>query len=131
MLDHIGLEVKNIAKAKAFYTKALKPLGFGVQMEFGPKETGGAGTYVGIGAEGMPFFWVQKTKKGKTGSRTHVAFGAANRKAVKAFYTAAIKAGGKDNGKPGLRPDYHPNYYAAFVRDPDGNNIEAVCHKPE
>jgi len=131
MLDHIGIEVRNIAKSKAFYAKALKALGFTAQMEFTAKQTGGAGHYIGFGVKGMPFFWIQKTKKGKTGSRSHIAFAAGNRKAVKSFYTAAIKAGGKDNGKPGLRADYHPNYYAAFVRDPDGNNVEAVSHKPE
>ena len=130
MLDHVGFEVKNLAKAKAFYTKALKPLGAKVQMEFTPAQTEGAGHYVGIGVD-MPHFWIQKTKKGKTGSRNHIAFSAANRKAVNAFYKAAIKAGGKDNGKPGLREHYHPTYYAAFVRDPDGNNVEVVCHKPE
>ena len=130
MLDHVGLEVKNLAKSKAFYVKALKPLGFAVQMEFTPKQTGGAGHFIGIGTKSMPFFWIQKTKKGKTGSRNHIAFSAANRKAVDAYYKAAIKAGGKDNGKPGLRPHYHPNYYGAFVRDPDGNNVEAVCHLP-
>ena len=121
-LDHVGFTVSDYDAAKAFYTAALKPLGWKVIMEFGR----GAG----FGTEGKPYLWLSEGKK-KTTPHVHLAIGAESRKAVDAFYKAAIKAGGKDNGKPGIRADYHPTYYAAFVFDPDGHNIEAVCHKPE
>lgn len=119
MLDHVTLIVTDYAKSKAFYEKALAPLGYKVMMEFGPS--------AGIGEGGKPDFWIAA---GKPGSISHVAFTSNDRATVDAFYKAAIAAGGKDNGKPGIRKDYHPNYYGAFVFDPDGHNIEAVCHKP-
>jgi catechol 2,3-dioxygenase-like lactoylglutathione lyase family enzyme len=121
MLDHIGF-------SRAFYEAALKPLGLGIVMSVTKEETGGY-EGAGFGADGKPFFWIGTGDKPKGG--VHVAFTAATRAAVDAFYEAAIAAGGKDNGSPGLRPHYHPNYYGAFVFDPDGANIEAVCHRPE
>ena len=119
MLDHITLIVTDGARSKKFYAAALKPLGYEITMEFGPS--------AGFGQAGKPDFWIAP---GKPGSISHVAFHAKDRKTVDAFYKAAIAAGGKDNGKPGLRAQYHPNYYGAFVFDPDGHNIEAVCHTP-
>ena len=127
MIDHIGLSVADIGRAKAFYLSALKPLGLGMVMEVTPQETGGyAGA--GFGSDKKPFFWIGSGSTAKGG--IHVAFTANSRADVDAFYKAAIAAGGKDNGVPGLRPHYHANYYGAFVFDPDGNNIEAVCHRP-
>jgi catechol 2,3-dioxygenase-like lactoylglutathione lyase family enzyme len=128
MLDHIGLAVADFDQARAFYRAALKPLGLGVVMEVTAEEAGGD-AHAGFGDEGKPFFWIGTGAKPKGGA--HVAFAAQTRADVDAFYAAAIAAGGRDNGAPGLRPHYHPNYYGAFVYDPDGNNIEAVCHRPE
>jgi catechol 2,3-dioxygenase-like lactoylglutathione lyase family enzyme len=121
MIDHIGLSVTDVAKSKAFYRSALAPLGYAVIMEF-------AGD-VGFGVPPKPDFWIGGT--GADVVSTHIAFRADSRKQVDAFYKAAMAADARDNGPPGLRPDYHANYYAAFVLDPDGNNIEAVCHAPE
>lgn len=126
-LDHTSLSVSDFAAGKAFYTAALAPLGISVQMEFS-KETAGFDV-AGFGTAGRPFFWL--AGGGKTSPHVHVAFGANTRAEVDAFYKAAIAAGGKDNGPPGIRAHYHPTYYGAFVLDADGNNIEAVCHKPE
>jgi catechol 2,3-dioxygenase-like lactoylglutathione lyase family enzyme len=128
MLDHIGLAVADFDRARAFYRAALKPLGLGVVMEVTAEETGG-GAHAGFGDEDKPFFWIGTGAKPKGGA--HVAFAAQTRAEVDAFHAAAIAAGGRDNGAPGLRPHYHPNYYSAFVYDPDGNNIEAVCHRRE
>lgn len=125
MIDHVGIVVGNFARSKAFFEKALGPLGYKLLMEFD-----GAFGYVGagFGAGGKPDFWIEQEKPAH--SEVHVSFAAPDRKAVDAFHSAALAAGGTDNGKPGPRTDYHPNYYGAFVLDPDGNNIEAVCHKP-
>ena len=120
MIDHVGLQVSDFGRSKRFYTAALAPLGYTVQMEFGDDAAG-------FGSE-RPRFWIG-TSAQPSGS-THVCFEAANRAQVDAFYKAAIAAGGRDNGAPGLRTNYHPNYYGAFVLDADGNNVEAVCHKP-
>lgn len=128
MLDHIGFSVADFARAKGFYEAALKPLGLGVVMEVTKAESGGY-EGAGFGAGDKPFFWIGAGELAKGG--LHVAFTAELRTIVDAFYAAAMAAGGRDNGGPGLRPHYHPNYYGAFVFDPDGNNIEAVCHKPE
>jgi catechol 2,3-dioxygenase-like lactoylglutathione lyase family enzyme len=127
-LDHVSLSVSDFAAARAFYDAALKPLGITVQMQVTREETGGSYEGAGYGIAGKPFFWLGSG--GKTTPATHIAFAADTRAGVDAFYQAAITAGGKDNGAPGLRPHYHPNYYGAFVLDADGNNIEAVCHKP-
>ena len=126
-IDHTSLNVSDFAKAMAFYTAALKPLGITVLMEF-PKSVTGNVDVAGLGSNGKPFFWLAGA--GKTSPRIHLAFAAENRAQVDAFYKAAIAAGGKDNGPPGIRKDYHPNYYGAFVLDADGHNIEAVCHTP-
>ena len=128
MLDHIGLSVTDFERAKAFYEAALKPLGLGAIMKVTAEETGGD-AHAGFGENDKAFFWIGTGAKPKGG--THVAFTAKTRKEVEAFYRAALAAGGRDNGAPGLRPEYHPNYYSAFVFDPDGNNVEAVCHRPE
>ena len=127
MLDHIGLSVADFERAKAFYQAALKPLGLGAIVEVTAEETGGD-AHTGFGENDKPFFWIGTGKKPKGG--THVAFTAKTRAEVEAFYRAGLAAGGRDNGAPGLRPQYHANYYGAFVFDPDGNNIEAVCHRP-
>lgn len=127
MLDHIGLSVGDYATAKEFYAHALAPLGYTALMEFAPPE---APHYVaGFGRDDKPDFWI--SEEGKTAPRIHIAIAAESRAAVDAFYEAAIAAGATDNGKPGLRIEYHPNYYGAFVIDPEGHNLEAVCHKPE
>jgi catechol 2,3-dioxygenase-like lactoylglutathione lyase family enzyme len=125
MLDHIGFGVSDFARSKAFYERALAPLGYRIVMEVTPEESGG---YSGVGfGDGMkPSFWIGT---GAPPQRLHVAFAAKSRADVDAFYEAALAAGGTDNGAPGLRPHYHPNYYGAFVLDPDGHNVEAVCHR--
>ena len=114
-------------RAKAFYSNALKPLGIGVLMEVSAEETG-ADAHAGFGKDNKAFFWIGSGARPKGGA--HVAFTAPTRAEVDAFYRAAMGAGGKDNGAPGPRPHYHQHYYGAFVLDPDGNNIEAVCHRP-
>lgn len=118
MIDHVALNVKDKAKSKAFYEQALTPLGYATVMDF-PEGTG-------LGPQGKPVFWIARRDPVSAGA--HVAFHCKNRQAVDAFYEAAIAAGGQDNGKPGIRAQYHPSYYGAFVLDPDGNNVEAVCH---
>jgi catechol 2,3-dioxygenase-like lactoylglutathione lyase family enzyme len=125
MLDHIGIGVSDFARSKAFYDKALAPLGITLVMEVTPEQTGDHAA-AGYGSQAKPYFWIG----GGAVARAHVAFAAKDRAMVDAFYKAAQAAGGKDNGAPGLRPDYHANYYGAFVLDPDGHNIEAVCHAP-
>jgi catechol 2,3-dioxygenase-like lactoylglutathione lyase family enzyme len=128
MLDHIGFTVKDVARSRAFYERALAPLGIKIVMEVTPEETGGD-SYLGFGEGQKPYFWVGSGAHHLAG-RLHVAFVAADRASVDAFYAAAIAAGGADNGAPGIRAHYHPDYYGAFVLDPDGHNIEAVCHRP-
>ena len=121
MFDHVKFGVSDYAASKAFYAKALAPLG------------------VAVVAEGEPSYGVEMVAEGKLASlclfqtsekpaHLHIAFAADSREQVDAFYRAALEAGGQDNGAPGLRPQYSPNYYAAFVIGPDGHNIEAVCH---
>ena len=127
MLDHIGVDVTDIAKSRAFYETALKPLGYRVIQELTAEQTGG-NRVVMFGIE-APEFVIAEDKAPGLGN--HFAFRAETPAAVDAFHAAALKAGGKDNGPPGLRPNYGPNYYAAFAYDPDGFNIEAVCHAPE
>jgi len=128
MIDHVGMPVSDIARATAFYLKALAPLGIGIVMQVSAEQTGN-GAAVGFGADQKPFFWIGEAPVSGN-SRVHIAFAAESRADVDAFYQAGLAAGGKDNGAPGLRPRYHANYYGAFVLDPDGNNIEAVCHAP-
>jgi len=128
VIDHIGLHVRDIARATEFYLNALAPLGIVIVMQVPAEETG-HGAAVGFGANQKPFFWLGEG--GDPSGPMHIAFAAPNRAAVDTFYEAAIRAGATDNDKPGLRPEYHANYYGAFVIDPDGNNVEAVCHLPE
>jgi catechol 2,3-dioxygenase-like lactoylglutathione lyase family enzyme len=120
MFDHIQLKVRDLQSSKRFYTAALAPLGFTVEYD----EDG----LVGFGPKGAPALWLGV---GESRGPVHIAFVAKDRAAVRAFYAAAVPAGGTDNGAPGLRPKYHANYYGGFVIDPDGNNIEAVCHQDE
>jgi catechol 2,3-dioxygenase-like lactoylglutathione lyase family enzyme len=127
MLDHITFGVADLDRSKAFYDQALAPIGVSAIMAVSAAETGGA-AFVGFGSEGQPYFWLVGHEPLK--GRLHVAFTANTRGEVDAFHRAALAAGGRDNGPPGLRPEYHPNYYGAFVLDPDGHNIEAVCHAP-
>jgi catechol 2,3-dioxygenase-like lactoylglutathione lyase family enzyme len=127
MLDHIGFPVSDFVRSKEFYARALAPLGYRLLTEVSLSE-GGEDGYAGFGAE-RPHFWVGTGRPLQ--SRLHVAFMAKDRAEVRAFYEAALAAGGRDNGAPGLRPHYHENYYGAFVLDPDGHNIEAVNHLPE
>ena len=128
MLDHVAMPASDLARSTEFYLEALKPLGISMILEipadFTPAGTGGA---VGFGSDQKPFFWIGEGPVAEA-NHIHVAFTAETRADVDAFYQAALAAGGKDNGAPGLRPHYHENYYGAFVLDPDGNNIEAVCH---
>jgi catechol 2,3-dioxygenase-like lactoylglutathione lyase family enzyme len=127
MIDHIGFAVSDYARAKAFYERALAPLGYVLVMEVQQDENDAKAA--GFGANGKPDFWIGG--EGKLNLPVHIAITAKDRAAVDAFYKAAMAAGGTDNGPPGIRAHYHPNYYGAFVLDPDGHNIEAVCHKPE
>ena len=126
MLDHVMIRVADLDRAKAFYVPALAPLGYAIFREHRLPSGGGA---IGFVHGGKPDFWIGGNWPGHT-DRVHVAFTANDRAMVQAFYDAALKAGASDNGAPGLRPLYHPNYYGAFVTDPDGHNVEAVCHRP-
>jgi catechol 2,3-dioxygenase-like lactoylglutathione lyase family enzyme len=128
VLDHLGVPVADFGRSKAFYAKALAPLSITLILELSTADTG-THAHAGFGADGKPFFWIGDA--GPSRSSVHIAFAAQTREAVRAFYRAALAAGGKDNGAPGPRPHYHPNYFGAFVFDPDGNNVEAVCHRPE
>lgn len=121
MLDHMGFAVKDYARSKAFYEKALAPLGLTLVLE-------PMGEAAGFGKHGKPSFWIEAHGRPIQG-RLHVAFGAESREVVDGFHAAALEAGGIDNGAPGIREMYHPSYYGAYVLDPDGNNIEAVCHE--
>ena len=119
-IDHASMNVTDLERSKAFYTGALQPLGYSLMFEIEG--------FLGFGDARMPSLGV--VERGPTGGG-HIALTAPDRATVDAFHQAAMAAGGTDNGEPGLREHYHPTYYAAFVRDPDGNNLEAVCHKPE
>ena len=117
MIDHVSLRVQDYPRAVAFYRAALAPIGYDLIMEF-PNAAG-------LGADGKPDLWIMATDHPP--HPTHLAF-SSDRGRVDAFHGAALAAGGTDNGGPGVREDYHPHYYAAFVRDPEGNNVEVVCH---
>jgi len=117
LIDHVSVPVGDLATAKAFYIAALEPLGFGIIMEFP-----GA---VAFGPAGKPQLWLHQ---GMPSASIHIALHAENEAVVQAFHAAGLAGGGADNGQPGLRPHYHPGYYAAYVHDPDGNNVEAVFH---
>lgn len=120
MLDHVTIIVSDLDASKRFYTQALGPLGYTLAVD------GDGYAALGAGDHAIPDFWL---RAGRPTTTTHVAF-RADRARVDAFHAAALAAGGEDNGVPGLRPHYHDNFYAAFVHDPDGHNIEAVCHTP-
>jgi catechol 2,3-dioxygenase-like lactoylglutathione lyase family enzyme len=128
MIDHTGIIASDFEKSKTFYSNALAAIGYSLLAEFSASITGHTDT-AGFGKPPMPDFWVSNGTPNNP--PIHVAFRVATRSLVDAFYKAAIAAGGRDNGAPGLRPHYHPSYYGAFVFDPDGHNIEAVCHAPE
>ena len=122
MLDHVGINVSDYERSREFYERALAPLGFSLLMEPIPR-TGG------FGSDDKPWFWISAERRPVT-ENMHVAFTVEDRATVDAFHAAALEAGGTDNGAPGVREIYHPTYYGAYVRDPHGNNVEAVCHKP-
>ncbi|WP_374486363.1 VOC family protein [Zoogloea sp.] len=128
MIDHTGIVVSDFAKSKAFYLNALAPIGYVLIMEL-PASVTGHTDVAGFGELPKPDFWLSRGTPNQP--PIHVAFRARSRAEVDAFHKAALAAGGTDNGAPGLRPHYHPNYYGAFVLDPDGHNIEAVCHDAE
>lgn len=121
MIDHIGINVSDYKAGKKFYSAALLPLGYKVLAEFGSS--------AGLGAHGDADFWISEGKPAHP--HVHVAFQCDKHTMVDKFYAAALKAGAKDNGPPGIRKDYAADYYAAYIIDPDGNNIEAVCHSAE
>lgn len=125
MIDHTGVAVSDPQKSRTFYEKALGPLGYRVLIEI-PKEHTGGKVVLGCGVPPKPDFWIAEGAPQEP--RLHIAFRADDKKQVDAFYQAALAAGGRDNGPPGPRPHYHKDYYGAFVLDPDGHNIEAVCH---
>jgi catechol 2,3-dioxygenase-like lactoylglutathione lyase family enzyme len=121
VLDHVTIGITDIERSKAFYDQALRPLG--ITRLYADGEP-----FAGYGIRPKAFFWIGLREPTQTGA--HIAFTAPDRATVNRFYDEAISAGAKDNGPPGLRPHYHANYYGAFVLDPDGHNIEAVCHLP-
>jgi catechol 2,3-dioxygenase-like lactoylglutathione lyase family enzyme len=123
MLDHVGINVSDYDRSREFYERALAPLGFSLLME--PIARTG-----GFGSDGKPWFWISEERRPVT-ENVHVAFAVDDRATVDAFHAAALEAGGADNGAPGVREIYHPSYYGAYVLDPDGNNVEVVCHKPQ
>jgi catechol 2,3-dioxygenase-like lactoylglutathione lyase family enzyme len=123
MLDHIGLNVSDFDGSRAFYERALAPLGLTVLLE---PVAGVAG--FGEQHDRKPYFWIGSREPVHT--NLHVAFAVDARELVDAFHAAALEAGATDNGAPGVRAIYHPGYYGAYVLDPDGNNVEAVCHRP-
>jgi catechol 2,3-dioxygenase-like lactoylglutathione lyase family enzyme len=121
MIDHVSVPVADLERSRAFYAAALAPLGYRVLLEPHPRA-------VGLGAD-RPDLWLALLEPGAPSpARVHVALGVETTALVDAFHTAALAAGGADNGGPGPRPIYHPRYYGAFVLDPDGHNVEAVCH---
>jgi catechol 2,3-dioxygenase-like lactoylglutathione lyase family enzyme len=123
MIDHVTVQCADPGASAAFYDQVLAPLGARRVMDFGP--------VVGFGVGGKPDFWVGPQTTGAGFREAHLAFSAETRSAVDAFFAAAVSAGAEVLHEPRLWPEYHPSYYGAFVRDPDGNNVEAVCHTPE
>jgi catechol 2,3-dioxygenase-like lactoylglutathione lyase family enzyme len=120
MLDHVGLQCRDLAASAAFYDRVLAPLGASRLMDFG--------VAIGYGIPPMPDFWISVFDSGDGFRESHIAFSAADRATVDAFVTAAVEAGAEVLHEPRMWPEYHPGYYGGFVRDPDGNNVEAVCH---
>ena len=123
MLNHLSIQCQDAGKSSAFYDAVLAPLGGARVMEFGD--------VIGYGVGGAPSFWIGPLASSVSNREVHIAFDAKNRAAVGAFFDAAVSAGAEVLHEPRIWPEYHPNYYGAFVRDPDGNNVEAVCHEPE
>jgi catechol 2,3-dioxygenase-like lactoylglutathione lyase family enzyme len=121
MIDHVGIQCRDVPAAAAFYDAVLAPLNARRMMEFGE--------YIGYG-DTSPDFWIGPITTGGTGTENHLAFTASDRATVIAFHEAAVKMGAEVLHEPRLWPEYHPTYFGAFVRDPDGNNVEAVCHQP-
>ena len=128
MIDHTGLEVSDPVASRVFYDNALAPLGYKMMVQIPVEHTGGLAVF-GYGVPPKPDFWVNEGTPNEP--RVHVAFRAETHEQVDEFYRNALAAGGRDNGGPGPRPHYHKDYYGAFVLDPDGHNIEAVCHEPK
>jgi catechol 2,3-dioxygenase-like lactoylglutathione lyase family enzyme len=122
VLDHLSIQCADVATSAAFYDAILEPLGGVRVMDFGE--------VIGYGVAPTPDFWIGPWSTGAGFRESHVAFGAPDRGAVRAFFAAAVAAGADVLHEPRVWPEYHPNYYGAFVRDPDGNNVEAVCHAP-
>lgn len=122
MLDHVTIGVSDFKRSRQFYDQALLPLDITCLYAGGEH-------FAGYGIHPKAFFWIGGRDTPQSGA--HIAFAAKDRGTVERFYEAAIKAGGRDNGRPGIRQHYHPNYFGAFVLDPDGHNIEAVCHSPQ
>jgi catechol 2,3-dioxygenase-like lactoylglutathione lyase family enzyme len=129
MIDHTGFRVSDIAVSKAFYVAALAPLGQRILCDHGFAVGFGDDDWLAAHRDPGGQFWINAGAPQEP--RVHLAFTAASHAEVRAFHAAALAAGGRDNGQPGYRPHYHPHYYAAFVLDPDGYNIEAVCHRPD
>ena len=123
MIDHLSIQCGNVTSSAAFYDAVLAPLGGGRVMDFGE--------VIGFGVGGKPEFWIGPRATGEGFRETHIAFSAPDRAAIAEFFAAAVTVGSEVLHEPRLWPEYHPNYFGAFVRDPDGNNVEAVCHAPE
>jgi len=123
MLDHLSIQCTDLEKSAAFYDRVLATLGGERIMDFGD--------VLGFGVPPMPDFWLGRQTSGEGFRESHIAFTAPDRAAVDAFFAAAVEAGAVVLHQPRVWPEYHPNYYGGFVRDPDGNNVEAVCHSPE
>jgi catechol 2,3-dioxygenase-like lactoylglutathione lyase family enzyme len=123
MIDHLSIQCVDLAASAAFYDAVLEPLGGKRVMDFGP--------VIGYGVPPQPDFWIGPHSNGDGFTESHIAFSAPDREAVRAFLAAAVAAGAEVLHEARVWPEYHPNYYGAFVRDPDGNNVEAVCHSPE
>jgi catechol 2,3-dioxygenase-like lactoylglutathione lyase family enzyme len=123
MLDHLSIQCADVPAAAAFYDAVLAPLGGSRQMDFGD--------VIGFGTPDQPSFWLGPLAEGGSNRPIHVAFTAPDRAGVRAFFDAAVATGAEVLHEPRVWPEYHPSYYGAFVRDPDGNNVEAVCHRPE
>ncbi len=123
MIDHLAIQCVDVAASAGFYDAVLVPLGGDRVMDFGE--------IIGFGVAAKPSFWIGPRKNGAGFRESHIAFSAPDRAAVRAFFDAAVAIGAEVLHEPRVWPEYHPNYYGAFVRDPDGNNVEAVCHTPE
>ncbi|MGV3768395.1 MAG: VOC family protein [Sphingobium phenoxybenzoativorans] len=129
MIDHIGFAVADANRSRSFYDALLGAIGIRMIMEIAREVTESGGMAFGYGHADKPYFWIGDNER--VGEGTHIAFAVESRAMVDAFHAAGLAAGGEDHGAPGVRPHYHANYYAAFILDPDGMNIEAVCHAPE